>query len=381
MSPVPDSPPPSSPPPSQTPAVEGQNVRFRCPNCGAPLRWDPDADALACDHCQKSIQVPRLEGRIVEHPLEDAAQAPQGLELEVRVARCTECGAEVAYDANATAEECCFCGSPQVLEQAANRHALRPESLIPLDIGRAKVEQGFREWIGSRWFRPSALARTRQFHAVGVYVPYWTYDAAVDAQWSADAGYYYYVPVTYTAMVNGRPQVQTRMEQRIRWEPAWGQRHDDYDDVLVHASRGLSTELAQKLGAWDMRALVPYRPEYLAGWRAEEYSVDLEQGWTQALTTIEATERERCSGDVPGDTQRELRVHNTVRDVRWKHVLLPMWTLTYSFGGMNYAVLIHGQTGKVVGQAPFSFVKIAGFVLLVLALIAAVVGLLAATGG
>ena len=364
---------------SPTPAVDGQNVRFRCPNCGAPLRWDPDVDALLCDHCEKSIQVPRLEGRIVEHPLEEAADAPQGLDLAVRVARCTECGAQVAYEENATAEQCCFCGSPQVLEQAANRHALRPESLIPLDVGRATVEKGFRDWIGSRWFRPNALARTRAFRATGVYVPYWTFDATVDAQWSADAGYYYYVPVTFTTVVNGRPVVQTRMEQRIRWEPAWGQRHDLYDDVLVHASRGLSAELAQKLGAWDMRALVPYRPEYLAGWRAEEYSVDLEQGWTNGLSTIEAAERGRCSGDVRGDTQRNLRVHNTVQDVRWKHILLPMWTLTYSFAGKNYAVLIHGQTGKVVGEAPLSWLKITGFVLLCLSLIAALVGVLAAT--
>ncbi len=373
--------PPIPPPPSATPApVEGQNVRLRCPNCGASLRWDPDVDALSCDHCRHAIPVPRREGTIVEHPLEEAATAAHGLDLAVRVARCGECGAQVAFDENTTAVECCFCGSPQVLEQSANRNALRPESLIPLDVGRASVEAAFRRWIGSRWFRPSALARTREFRAVGVYVPFWTFDATVDAQWSADAGYYYYVPVTYTVMVNGRPTVQTRMEQRIRWEPAWGQRHDVYDDVLVHASRGLSQALAAKLGAWDMRALVPYRPEYLAGWRAEEYSVDLEQGWTAALATIQAEEQRRCSGDVPGDTQRNLRVHNTVQGVRWKHVLLPMWSLTYAFGGKNYAVLIHGQTGKVVGEAPLSWLKILGLVLLVLLGVAAVAGIAALAG-
>lgn len=374
--------PQSSPPPlPDAPRVqEGPNVRFRCPNCAAPLRWDPDVDALACEHCGSSMPVPRREGTIVEHPLEEAASAPLGLDLALRAVRCNECGAQVAFDADATAGECCFCGSPQVLEQSANRRALRPESLVPLDVGRASVEAGFRRWIGSRWFRPSALARTREFHAVGVYVPFWTYDATVDAQWSADAGYYYYVPVTYTTVVNGRPVLQTRMEQRIRWEPAWGERHDVYDDVLVHASRGLSPQLAAKLGSWDMRALVPYRPEYLAGWRAEEYSVDLEQGWAQALSTIQAEEERRCSGDVPGDTQRNLRVHNTVSAVRWKHVLLPMWSLTYRFQGRNFAVLIHGQTGKVVGEAPLSWFKILGFVLLVLALLAAVIGVAALAG-
>jgi len=71
---------------------------------------------------------------------------------------------------------------------------------------------------------------------------------------------------------------------------------------------------------------------------------------------------------VPGDTHRNLRVSNQLEDVRWKHVLLPVWSLTYSFRGKNYAVLVHGQSGRVVGRAPLSWVKI---LLLVLAVGAA----------
>ena len=61
-------------------------------------------------------------------------------------------------------------------------------------------------------------------------------------------------------------------------------------------------------------------------------------------------------------------MRDTLSDVRWKHVLLPMWSLTYRFRGKPYAVLIHGQSGKVVGQAPYSWIKILGAVLGVVAL-------------
>jgi hypothetical protein len=131
-----------------------------------------------------------------------------------------------------------------------------------------------------------------------------------------------------------------------------------YDDLLVHASKGLPEKLAEELGRFDTRALVPYRPEYLAGWRAEEYAVDLEVGMRAAAARIEATQSERCAGDVPGDTHRSLRVGNRLSDVRWKHVLLPIWSLTYDFAGKSYAVLVHGQSGKVVGDAPYSWIKI-----------------------
>jgi hypothetical protein len=155
----------------------------------------------------------------------------------------------------------------------------------------------------------------------------------------------------------------------VRWEPAWGRRHDVYDDVLVRASRGLPEALAQKLGGYDLKGLVPYRPEYLAGWRAEEYAVDLDNAWKNGLANIVSSQERRCSGDVPGDTQRDLQVHNVVSDVRWKLLLLPLWTLTYRYGGKPYTVLIHGQSGHIVGEAPWSAVKIALLVIAILALV------------
>lgn len=361
-------------------APNSTSERFPCKGCGAEMRWDPDADALACDYCGARVPVPRAEGVILERPLSEAGAAARGLGVEARVARCGNCGAQVAYDGRATAGECVFCGSAHVLEQASNRNALRPESLIPLDVGRATVERAFRSWIGGLWFRPTALKKLREFRAVGVYVPFWTFDARAHSDWSADAGFYYYVQVPTMVMVNGRMQMQMRTERRTRWEPAWGARDDAYDDLVVHASRGLPPELAGKLGGYDLSKLVPYRPEYLAGWRAEEYAIDLATGWGAAQARIVASQESRCSGDVPGDTQRNLRVRNVLSDVRWKHVLLPLWSLTYRHAGKPYAVLLHGQTGKVVGHAPVSWVKVLFFALGVLLGIGFLLLLFAAAG-
>ena len=51
-------------------------------------------------------------------------------------------------------------------------------------------------------------------------------------------------------------------------------------------------------------------------------------------------------------------MRNTFRDVRWKHILLPMWSVTYDFRGKSYAVLINGQSGRIAGRAPYSWLKI-----------------------
>lgn len=356
--------------PAASPRAE---VDLDCDECGAPLRWSPEQGALLCEHCGTARPVVVGPGTIVERPLEDAHAAARGLGVAVRAAECGTCGARVTFDGASTSELCPFCGSAEVLAQEANRNAIRPESLIPLEVGRGKVEEAFLRWIRSRWFRPNALRSLTAHEAVGVYVPAWTYDARVHSEWSAQSGTYYYVSESYTVMVNGSPQRRTRQVRKVRWRPAWGRRDDVFDDVLVVASKGIDARLARALGPFTAEGLVPYAPAYLAGWRAEEYQIDLLEGWGRARAEIEATQRRRCAGDVPGDTHRALNVQNDVRDVRWKHVLLPMWSVTYAFRGETYAVLVHGQTGRIVGHAPYSWVKILLAVLGVAALVAAAV--------
>ena len=344
----------------------GKAQAFPCSNCGADMTWDPGPDALSCSYCGHTEGVPRSDERIVERALSRVGEAARGLGLEMRVLRCETCGAQVAFDEKATAEACVYCGSSSVLPQDSNRNSLRPESLVPLDVGRKRVEDSFLRWIRGLWFRPNDLKKTKKFDAVGIYVPFWTFDVRVFSSWSADAGHYYYVPRTIT--VNGKRR--TTMERRTRWEPAWGDRRDAYDDYLINASLGLPEKLLRKLGDFDTSELVPYRPEYLAGWRAEEYQVDLEQGWGRAREAILELQQRRCAGDVPGDTYRNLRVHNELDETYWKHILLPIWSLQYRYKSETYTVLVHGQTGKIVGKAPISWLKI---LLLFLGIAAAVV--------
>ena len=77
----------------------------------------------------------------------------------------------------------------------------------------------------------------------GVYIPFWTFDAFVRSQWSAERGWYYYETETYTETVDGRSETRTRQVQRTRWEGASGWRQDTYDDVLVCAGKGLPGNL------------------------------------------------------------------------------------------------------------------------------------------
>ena len=357
--------------------------RFKCESCGAEQRYDAKTRQLRCDFCGAVRPVPAGTGAIVEHDLfAGEGSMPQGLgTTEDKVTRCKECGATVHFSGAKTATQCAFCGSSSVLVQTDNRKLLRPESLVPFAVDKDTSRAHFTGWLKSLWFRPSDLQRLASVNELaGVYVPFWTYDAHVDSSWTADAGYYYYVSEEYEAQENGQTVVKTREVRHTRWEDAWGQRSDDYDDVLVCASVGLPPELADSLKSFDTTQLKPYTPAFLAGWSAEEYAVDLRAGFVTAQAKIDADQQQRCSGDVPGDTQRSLSVQSSYSNLTFKHVLLPIWIAAYRYDQKVFRFLVNGQTGEVQGKAPYSVWKILGAIAAAIAILAILVVVFGGTG-
>ena len=69
---------------------------------------------------------------------------------------------------------------------------------------------------------------------------------------------------------------------------------------------------------------------------------------------------------MPGDTHRNLVIHPTFSGQTFKHILVPIWLLTYVFGSKSYQVLVNGSTGRIAGKYPLSGWKIFFAVVLVL---------------
>ena len=106
-------------------------------------------------------------------------------------------------------------------------------------------------------------------------------------------------------------------------------------------------------------AAAPLFPEYLAGFRAEGYSVSLAEGFEDAKAVMDRTISRDVKFDIGGDKQQIHEIKTQMRDVTFKHVLLPVWTAAYKFRGKTYRFVVNGQTGRVEGERPYSTVKIA----------------------
>jgi hypothetical protein len=59
-------------------------------------------------------------------------------------------------------------------------------------------------------------------------------------------------------------------------------------------------------------------------------------------------------------------MRSTFSAQRFKHVLVPVWLLTYTYRAKSFQVAVNGVTGKIAGGHPLSWVKIALIVIAVL---------------
>jgi predicted RNA-binding Zn-ribbon protein involved in translation (DUF1610 family) len=368
-------------PPLAVSAKRADDARqFPCKQCGAGLSFAPGASRLVCPYCGHEETVPVTAEAIREYALDDALlNLPQtrGWGVETRSVRCANCGATTTFSDVQVAGACAFCGSSQVIEEAAREDLIQPESLVPFGVDRKQAIQRFRDWLGRLWFRPNALKSAGALAKIaGAYLPFWTFDAYTSSYWTAEAGYYYYETETYQEQdETGNWVTKERQVQKVRWEPAAGNHEQFFDDELICASTGLPERLISGVGPYELQALVSYNPAFLSGFMAEQYRLDLAQSWTMAKESMERQVYAACSSEVPGDTHRNLQVDTAFSQQTVKHILLPVWIAAYLYQNRTYRFIVNGQTGKVSGEAPISWWKVLGAAL-VLVLVALVIFLL-----
>lgn len=336
--------------------------QFPCARCGAKVEFAPGTDSLRCPYCG---DVTRIEGGATPIAERDflshaAADIGEGAETEeVSSVQCGSCAALVEPPPSAEAFPCPYCGS-SIVAAAKSQRLIKPQALLPFKIDRKAATDLFRRWISRLWFAPDALKKLARLEGrlQGLYAPYWTYDADTVSRYSGQRGDNHYVTKTRTVTRDGKRVTETYQDVEIRWRPAAGTVARQFDDVLVCGSESLPRGLAEALEPWDLAGLTPYADEYLPGFIAERYQVDVRRGWGRARERMEAVIREDVERDIGGDHQRIHALDTDHRDVTFKHVLLPMWICSYRYREKVYRFLVNARTGEVQGQRPWSWVKI-----------------------
>jgi hypothetical protein len=262
----------------------------------------------------------------------------------------------MVYDPSRVGQNCEFCGSPALVDYQEIKSPIRPQSVLPFKVSQTDVRENIRRWYASKWFAPNALKRRALVDQLkSLYIPYWTFDAQVHCRWTAEAGHYYYVTEEYR---DNQGRAQVRQVQKVRWEPAAGEIDHFFDDEPVPGTQGVARDLLTQVEPFPTGDLVPYDTGYLSGHVVEHYQVVLMDAAQQARESMNAQLMSLCGSQVPGDTYRNLRIDPDYSGQTFKHILVPIWLLTYTFGAKTFQVVANGCTGVLAGRYPKSPWKI-----------------------
>ena len=327
----------------------------KCPQCGGVMDFNPTTNNLKCPYCdyEEEIQLDTTQPTEAQEldffEAEHTANKDWGVETKTVV--CEACGAESVYDALETAGVCPFCGSNQVMEAHA-KDTIAPGGVIPFKVNDKQAAEYFQKWIKKQFFCPKlAKESARPDSFQGIYLPYWTFDSKTATSYHGEYG------IDHTKRKsNGETYTETT------WYRTSGNHSEFIDDELVFAGKKQSEAILKRLEPFDTKDNKPYKPEYIAGFISERYSVGLKDAWEKAKISIKGKLRQHIEKDIRhdhnADRVRNVSLNVRYSDITYKYLLLPIWISTFKYNNQVYQFMVNGQTGKVAGKTPISIPKV-----------------------
>lgn len=330
-------------------------ITHKCPFCGGTLEFDIGVQKVKCPYCDSEFEPEELkknEGDLEVDDFELAEDAgSEWSEKELyglSEYQCDSCGGDLYTDSNTAATVCPYCGSAVMLKGRLSG-TLKPDRVIPFKRTREEAIEGLGNHTGSKWFVPkSFLANNKLEEIKGLYVPFWIYDAELDAE-------VVYNCVNETTWTVGKTEYTERKYYRVTRGGSIA-----FDHVPVDGSQKMPDDLMESIEPFDYDKSEDFTTGYLSGYVAERYDVDQEQARPRARKRMAEGTADAFRRTVHYDevSVNDISIEPTSSNVNY--VLYPVWLMNTVWGDKKFTFAMNGQTGKIVGNLPADKVKLYG---------------------
>ena len=338
-----------------------QLTNYQCPNCKAPLHFDPSIQKLKCDSCGSEFTIEEITAAFAEKnqeavSIDDAkAQAKASETLQwseeeakhLRAYSCPSCGAQLVTDETTAATSCPYCGNPTVVP-AQFSGSLKPDYLIPFKYEKEQAVDALKGFYKGKPFLPSKFSAQNHIEEIkGLYVPFWLYDGTAN-------GNLQYHATRVTSFSRGDDLVTVTEHYQV------GRQGDvDFDNIPADASSTMPDELMDAIEPFDYSEMKPFALSYLPGFLANRYDVDSNADASRADTRMKNTTVDQLRSTIVGYASLLPQVENVSIEPGMVHyAFLPVWLLSTKYNGKNYLFAMNGQTGKMVSDdLPVDWVK------------------------
>ncbi len=328
----------------------------KCPQCGGVMDFDPREGKLHCPYCDYLEEILPENEEEISAEEQDFLTAEQtgncDWGVEKKTVLCKACGGEMVYDALEIAGECPYCGSNQVME-AKGENTLAPGGVCVFKLDAKQAAEKFKAWIKKRWFCPKEAketAKPKDFK--GLYLPYWTFDTQTTTRYSGEYG-------IRRQKRNSKGETVTVTD----WYRCSGTYSEFIDDQAVCGTKRHEQSLLNGIQPFNTADNKVYKPEYVAGFASERYSIGLKDAWETAKSLITTRLRRNITKKIRmehhADDVRFLKIHPSFTGIKYKYLLLPVWMACFKYKEKVYRFMVNGQTGRVSGKIPISAFKVA----------------------
>lgn len=347
-----------------------ENIKsFSCQNCGGRMKWHIRKQEFMCMSCSTPAKLDLDNSKVVEHSLLEYTNREHNLkhvsEVELRntVVKCRTCGAEVEFGETQTATLCPMCGSSQV-DNTKQTLGIPPDGVVPFKIDYDDAQQRFKGWVKKRWFAPNTLKVAYQMGKLnGAYVPFWTYDVDVSADYRGLGGVQRSVKG-----LNGKMTITTD------WRSVSGTVSKEYNDYPIFSGNNNDNIINKILPFNTQDGSYPYSEEFLSGFCSEHYVFSAIKGFDKAKVMIKSEMENAAEDNIVSSGYSSAKVQSInleFGESKYKQILAPVWLSNFVYKEKHYTYAINGDTGKVNGERPYSIIKIASAIILVIAIVLA----------
>lgn len=334
---------------------------IKCSACGSNMVFQPESQMLYCEHCGTK-QSFASDLRAEEIDLRTAFTTGLGWDLDGTVVfACENCNAKIVLQKSETAKSCPFCGTAHV-KKTEELAGLKPNALIPFCFGNEKALDLSKAWARKRFFAPRDFKKKLNADNVkGVYTPCFTFDSNTTSYYEGRLG------ETRTRTVGSGKN--RRVQTYTVWYNVRGTFNRSYDDILITSGTKFSQRELDKISPYKTNEGRAYEENYLLGFMAYHYDVEITDCWQNAKNLIDANIRRGILSRYRHDKVAYLNVSTSHSNVTYKYIMLPVYVGNFKYKKKTYNFFVNGSTGKVHGKTPKSFWKIFATALISVALV------------